>query len=172
MRALVLLAVLLAAASCAKADTASLTLGTIAIDYDPARWQAVAAPAGSPEDFVRFQCLGDGCLRDRSRPTHVRIRRIEDGTAPAGEIDDLRPNRDVVPLWETFQTERVYGSVVVTGYLVSSRCRNYVPTMIHATARHAGARYVLVSGFNAGCAGFKGVGQERFEELLAGLRAV
>ncbi len=171
MKALAIPAILLAATAAAHGEAASMRLGSIAIDYDPARWEAIAGPPGDRETRI-FRCLGADCRRIGGDTPVVAVYRSESGS-PTTEVPAERQNwRDVVPLWDEAGAERTFGGVRFTAYAAGSRCRAYVPSELRAIGTLGSRSYVFSSGFNAGCIGRANVGRERFEELLEGVRAV
>ncbi len=171
MRALLAVAVLLVAGTSALAETATARFGGIAIDYDPARW----AVTTRDDAAISFACRGPDCrtIRTAGFGGSVSVR-LADTTEPAP--DDLDRLRDSGPLWNDDLRQggatHEYGGVTFTGYRLFSRCRAYTPSMDRAIGTLGDRRYIFTSGFNAGCKGIAGVGQERFEELLEGVRAV
>ena len=169
MKALLAAAMLLACVPAASAATATVTLDTIAIDYDPARWEVTATPAGA----LFFRCHAADCRpgRDGIAPG-VSVRRSQTGAPSPEEIAAWGERRIAAPLWETFASTRTFGGVVFTGYAAESPCRAYVPSMLNAIGTVGDRHFAFSTGFNAGCVGRQGVGQQRLEALLQGVRAV
>jgi hypothetical protein len=174
MRALLAFALLLTTVSVAMAETASIRLGQIAIDYDPARWTVTRLTSGA----VNFACLGDDCrlARGSGRGVTVSTRPAGTGRPTPDALEALRETRDIEPMWSEGLLRQParhdFGGITFTGYRMFSRCRAYTPMMQYAAGSYGASDYVFAGGLNAGCGGVEGVSRKRFEELLNGIRIV
>ncbi len=172
MKAPAVLAILLATVAVAQAETATVRLGTIAIDHDPTRWEVISRPPGTVDDGLLFLCRGPDCRTDGPLTPGVSVDLLDSGAISPEAIAQSRETQEVMPFWDALGSERTFGNVRFVAYELHSRCRAYVPSMLRAVGTSGGRNYAFATGFNAGCMGDRGVGRRRFEELLEGVRAV